>query len=269
MLQRRVIPAPVMAVVAEVIASRESHASLDSLFMDAEAPGDPPEGSKHVKALEWLRRTNKEGSVDPMKVLGRLIENYMETADPFEPFSPETCRERISRILGQCELQYAKGGIIVGSLAAPSRRLEQLIRDRDLGSINAEFDRALRNIEINPREAVSAACNILEAVCKTYIEDEKLQMPSKQDLHPVWSVVRKDLGFDPAQVVDRDLQEILSGLIAIVAGIGALRTHASSAHGPGRKPYRLEPRHARLAVHSAHTVVLFVIEAWDKKRGID
>jgi len=91
-------------------------------------------------------------------------------------------------------------------------------------------------------------------------------MPSKQDLQPVWSVVRKDLGFDPSRIEDRDLQEVLSGIIAVVNGIGALRTHASSAHGAGKKTYKLAPRHARLAIHSAHTVALFVIESWDKKR---
>ena len=101
---------------------------------------------------------------------------------------------------------------------------------------------------------------------KIDIEDENLDMPSKQDLQPVWSVVRKDLGFDPSRIEDRDLQEVLSGIIAVVNGIGALRTHASSAHGAGKKTYKLAPRHARLAIHSAHTVALFVIESWDKKR---
>src|SRR5688572_32108998 len=52
-------------------------------------------------------------------------------------------------------------------------------------------------VESKPRDAVSAACNILEAVCKTYIEDEKLTMPAKQDLQGVWTIVRKHLGFDP------------------------------------------------------------------------
>ena len=35
-------------------------------------------------------------------------------------------------------------------------------------------------------------------------------------------------------------------LFAVVEGIGALRTHASSAHGSGTVQYRLEGRHARL-----------------------
>ena len=53
------IPAPLIAVVSDLVSSAETHASLNSLFMYAEASGEPPEGSKHVKAQEWLRNTNK------------------------------------------------------------------------------------------------------------------------------------------------------------------------------------------------------------------
>ncbi len=54
-------------------------------------------------------------------------------------------------------------------------------------------------------------------------------------------------------------------LSRLVDGIGALRTHASSAHGAGKKQYKLEPRHARLAIHSAHTVTLFILESWARR----
>lgn len=92
-------------------------------------------------------------------------------------------------------------------------------------------------------------------------------MPKRQDLRSVWDVVRRDLGFDPSKVEEQDLKEILSGMFSAVNGISALRTHASSAHGAGRKRYRLEARHARLAVHAAHTLVVFVIESWDRRKG--
>ena len=62
------------------------------------------------------------------------------------------------------------------------------------------------------------------------------------------------------------MKKIISGLLSIVNGIGAFRTHASSAHGQGRKVYKLKPRHARLAVHSANTLAMFVLETWDEKK---
>lgn len=264
------IPAPVIAVVTDVIVSAETHASMDSLFMYAGAPGDPPAGSKPVKGQQWLRIVNSDETVAPLEILGRLIEAYME-ADCEDSVFGSSNQERVdklTRALTRVGLRYVRGGrVVADSLATPTKTLEDLIRNRDLPAIDEEFSRALSNVATDPREAVSAACNVLESVCKIYIHDEGLDMPVKQDLKPVWEVVRKDLKFDPSAVEDRDIKEILSGLMAISGGIAALRTHASSAHGAGRKRYKLEPRHARLAVHAAHTLVAFVLESWDKKKA--
>lgn len=89
--------------------------------------------------------------------------------------------------------------------------------------------------------------------------------PTKQDLQGLWKTVRDSLGLDTKIIEDEDLKRILSGLYSITDGIGALRTHASSAHGAGRKIYRLQPRHARLAINAAHTLTMFILESWDEK----
>lgn len=263
------IPQPLIALVSELMGQWESHASMDNLFMYAGALGDPPEGSKSVKAQAWLRIVNRDHP-NPLEVLGRILEPYLEVEiDDFD-INAQGKKDRfqkIEKILSNAGFQYIRGGHISQGASLPSKTLEEIIRHLDATSINEEFDRALRNVEANPKEAVSAACNILEAICRVYIEDtEGLDLPQKQDIQQLWSVVRKDLGFDPSLVEDQDLQKILSGLISTVAGIGSLRTHASSAHGAGRKSYRLEARHARLAIHAAHTVSAFIIESWQKKR---
>jgi hypothetical protein len=265
---RQVIPGAAVALCAEWVAGHETHATLDTLFAYAGAPGDPPEGSKHSKALAWLRRVNADEKVNPLRVLGLLIENYMDAPldSPWADQQVVAWRKKVTGVLAQQRLQYLPGGKVALALGTPAHGLQEFIRERDFGAIAQEFDRAAQSVESEPREALSAASNILESVCKAYIEDEKLEMPAKQDLQSVWNVVRKELGFDPSRVEDQDLREILSGLISVVHGIGALRTHASSAHGAGRKVYRLEGRHARLAVHAAHTLSLFILESWDHKK---
>ena len=66
------------------------------------------------------------------------------------------------------------------------------------------------------------------------------------------------------------MKQILSGLSSIAVGVAALRTHKGSAHGHidagPAKNYRLESRHARLAVHAAHTMALFVLETWEARK---
>ncbi|SBS61101.1 abortive infection family protein [Vibrio atlanticus] len=273
---RKEIPAPIIAVLSDTLYNIESHAGLDNLFLYADAPGDPPEGSKPVKTQAWLRRINKESEF-PLKVLGKLIETYMELPEEEDNTKvlwgvnivdqKQELKVKLQAVLDRCNLTYLTGGIISDGSSAPSKSLSELIKGRDIPSIEAEFNRALDNVNSEPREAVSAACNILESIFKVYIADENLPQPQKQDLQNVWKVVRSDLGFDAKLVQDDDLKRVLSGILSIVDGIGAFRTHASSAHGEGRKTYKLKPRHARLAIHSAHTLALFVLETWDEKRG--
>lgn len=71
---------------------------------------------------------------------------------------------------------------------------------------------------------------------------------------------------DPAQLADDGLKRILTGLASIVDGLGTFRTHVGSAHGRGRQSYKPAPRHARLALHSAHTLAIFVLETWDARK---
>ncbi|WP_234277220.1 abortive infection family protein [Billgrantia desiderata] len=243
--------------------------------MHADAPGEPPEQSKPAKTKTWLLRINKE-SGNPLEILGKIIELYMET--PFEDEErislfgsnlerPEVVfKRKLIAALERCNLHYVQGGFISDGSNAPSRSLSELIKGRDVPAIEAEFNRSLENVHSEPREAVSACCNILESIFKTYIEDEGLSPPSKKDLQGLWKVVRSELGFNPDSVEDQDLRRILSGMFSVVDGIGAFRTHASSAHGQGRKLYNIKPRHARLAIHSAHTLAMFVLETWDEKK---
>jgi Abortive infection C-terminus len=59
-----------------------------------------------------------------------------------------------------------------------------------------------------------------------------------------------------------DVRTILGGLNSVVNGVGSLRTHAGDAHGRERGYRRIDARIAMLAVNSASTVSLFVLETW-------
>lgn len=276
-MENHTIPSYVISAIADTVSQAETHASLDSLFMYANAPGEPPEGSKAVKALEWLRRISKESGSDSLVIIGRIIEKYLEVEIEETPtiwVTQEQIDEKQSRILKikqaleRAGLSYSQGGILSKGEGLATKSLSDLIKGKNIQAIDFEFERAIRNVESSPREAVSAACNILESIFKVYIEEQPhLTMPAKQDLQSVWKIVKADLGLDASKLEERDLQEIVSGIMATVNGIGALRTHASSAHGAGKRLYKLKPRHAKLAIHSAHTIAAFVLETWGEQKG--
>ena len=163
-------------------------------------------------------------------------------------------RERIRAAPRKEGLSYSRGGHIHGAaLSGPSRSLAQRIKAEGIPAIEIEYERAYKAIDSDPGAAVTAACAILESVCKSYLEAQGHALPRKQVLGALWPQVASYLDLSPKDVADDDLKRILQGLYSIGDGVAALRTHAGSAHGHAQgKSYRLAPRHARLAVHAVH-----------------
>ena len=264
------LPIPVCVVVGEVIGLHYfRHRIIDSLFAEAGAPGQPPEGSCVSKAQAWLRLLNDSNS-SPLDVLGAVLERFMEVDETFvmNPQVQLDGRVRMQKILAAHNLAYVKGGKIVSSLgSAPVRQLEDILRARDLKGINVEFDRALANVHADPPAAVTASCAILEAFFKIYLEDEGIPLPNDKSVMPLWKTVSKHMKLTTDSVVEEDLRRVLQGLTSIIDGIGAFRTHAGSAHGGGRARYRPLDRHARLTINAAHTLVAFLIETWGARKA--
>jgi hypothetical protein len=202
-----------------------------------------------------------------------LIAEFMDT-DPHPLYLEQKGydpRDRIREALAEEGLRYERGGFILGAtLKGPSRSLAELIKSRDIKAVEVEYDRAYKTIESDPAASVTAACAILESVCKTYLEVNEQPLPGKQVLGALWPATAQHLGLSPKDIADDDLKRILQGLYSIADGVAALRTHEGSAHGrSSTKTYSIAPRHARLAVHAAHTMAMFVLETWDARAGKD
>lgn len=261
---------PIATIVGDILGSYYyNHQAIETLLYESGASGEVPVGNCASKITSWLIREGNQDLEKTIKILGKVLQEYMdEGINRFSsPSSREENIERINAVLKRYELRYAFGGKIFGvTLTAPSRTLGDKLRDLSIIEIEEEFDRAHRSVEFDPPSAVTAACAIIEALCKLYIEKNSLDLPSKQTIANLWKVVAKDLNLVPGSVLDEDLNRILSGLASIVDGIGAFRTHAGSAHGRSQNSFRIAPRHARLAVHSAHTVCLFVLETWQARK---
>ena len=220
-----------------------------------------PVGNKQVKARAWLNHAN-DTMPNPLATLGKVINELMEVSfQTGEAIDPEPAR--LNAVLGNYGLSYVRGGYIaVSGAKAVSKTFQDIVKARDLPGLEIEFERIYDNLESDPEAAVTASSALLESLFKSYIEEEGFELPSEQSLKPLWKMVRKNLNFDPALVEDEDLKTILGELAAIVEGLGSLRTHRGSAHGRGKRSYKIEPRHARLAAHAAFTVATFVMEAW-------
>lgn len=116
------LPAAVCAVAGDVVSG--SHPSLDELFRNAGAPGDPPDLAHHSKWKEWLRRAGRDPEVDGLSVLGYVIEEFMDLppiesglesfyGGPTEIESYQQKRNRLIEVFRQFGLEYFPGGRII------------------------------------------------------------------------------------------------------------------------------------------------------------
>lgn len=273
------IPPAVIGTIAPLLAQAYTHAELNSLFYAAGFEGDPPGSNKVHKCAEWMRNTNKDAPNDALERFGRLIAEFMDAdLSVIRPMDPDTTtnpdpRDSVRAALAREGLSYQRGGYILGGgLTGPSRSLGDRLKSQGVHALETEYQRAYSQVEADPPAALTAACAILETVCKTYLETEGHELPNKQVLSNLWSETAANLGLSPKEMADNDMKQILSGLSSIAQGVAALRTHKGSAHGHSdpqpAKLYRLEPRHARLAVHAAHTMALFVLETWEARKRV-
>jgi Abortive infection C-terminus len=157
-----------------------------------------------------------------------------------------------------------------GSSTPVVSHLADLAEVISFDTVQRDLDRALGSIQTYPEDSITAACSTIESVCRSILVELGEPLPSKKDVQGLYNAVKKPLGLSPdrtdvdAQIAD-DVRKVLSGLATTIEGIGALRTHAGDAHGRERGHSRVDERIARLAIHSATTVSLFLIETWQKK----
>lgn len=276
------IPAPVLAVLVDVLIESYSWSVLGTEFTTAGAPGEAPQGSgKAARCMAWLRRANAEAPDDALPLLGRLLHRFMEEVlSDTQVWSEELgemlaspatrragLRDRMNKALAGAGLAYIHGGhIIRGGVHVGACQLHELIRGKNLAAIEAEFETLAHRAATQPRDALSAAANIVEAVLGEMIAAWGLTPPSNRSLNTLWTTVKPAINADPAAMPDPDLRKVVGAMAAMVDGLQGLRDDKSRAHALRpelARSYRIQPRHARLAVNAALASTVFLLETWN------
>lgn len=140
----------------------------------------------------------------------------------------------------------------------------------NFAAVRVEVDRALESADRDPPVAVTAACVIIESVCRSILAELKIEAPAKRDVEGLLRAVQDPLGLLPGRsdlpdLIAADIRQVLGGLTSVAKGVGALRTHGGSAHATEHGQAPIDARIARFAIHSASTIALFLVETWERK----
>jgi hypothetical protein len=81
---------------------------------------------------------------------------------------------------------------VVGAFSAAAEALH-------LDTVTRDLDRALASAETDPEDAVTAACSVVESVCRSNLIESDLDLPAKQDISGLYRAVRDPLGLSPTK----------------------------------------------------------------------
>lgn len=247
---------------------------IERFFLDCGLDMRIGSSSRVPATADFLRQLANQGNGD--EAIKRVI---LQVSDPreyvSEPDKASVVREHLNRALepdglalvvvsGKAHLVEKQAtGVIVEPFISKVATL-------DFDTVQIEIARALPNLKDDPEDAVTAACSLVEAVCRSILIELKLPLPAKKDIEGLLKAVQEPLGLSPGRTdippeIEQDVRQVLGGLTSVAKGVGALRTHGGDAHGHEKGSRRLDARIARLAINAASSIALFLIETWERK----
>ncbi len=248
---------------------------IEQLFLDCGIDMRIGQGGRVGATTDALRLAASQWNGDD------LLKNALErVADPRDYLVDETkghaVVSHLNRVLEADKLAITvvngkahlvprdAAGSVVTAFAAKVRVL-------DFDTVELDIARALANTSADAEDAVTAACSLLESVCRSILIERHLPLPPKKDIDGLIRAVQESLNLSPGRSdlpteIEQDVRQVLGGLTSVAKGIGALRTHAGDAHGRERGFKRIDARIARLAITAASSLALFLIETWEQQQ---
>lgn len=212
-----------------------------------------------------------------------LVESWNDSSDPtFSIQSLDKCKPVWLRALASPPLMqsliysiteavrasvaanYEAVHVLAATVNLPTRSLESAFVDAaeklNFGVVLQDWRDAQSALGIDAADAATRACRLLETLCKHVLQTQNQPMPADQTIQKLFKPAVRSLKLSPDQQSSEDLRAVASGMFSAVQGIGALRTHAGTAHGSTADRYEITFSEARLAVNSAGVLATFMME---------
>jgi hypothetical protein len=157
-------------------------------------------------------------------------------------------------------------GRYVGVAVAPGiSDAKNILSGTDPGYLAQQITRMETAVYNDPDLAIGTAKELVETCCKTILAERGVQVPRNIDFLVLVKLTTKELQLTPSDISDaaraaQIIKRLLNNLATITQGIAELRNEYGTGHGKTASTKSLKPRHAKLVVGAAATLVVFLTE---------
>jgi hypothetical protein len=220
---------------------------------------------------EQIDFTNPADARRFLNVLAVFMGKIERTIRDPTPWGNDVSRDS-RRVLEEFEEQLRRdgyafdGGVIVPiTAAARLADAKSIATGFDAKHIHDQIQRIEASIDTDPALAIGTAKELVESCFKTILAERGVEAGKGDDLPQLGKKVLKELKLLPDDVPETakgadTIRRMLSNMATIVQGLGELRSLYGTGHGKEGRAKGLSPRHARLAVGSASTLVTFIFQ---------
>lgn len=207
---------------------------------------------KHLRT-EFITNTFTKGLLPDFVVSCRLLNDFW----PYIKGRYSTYAERREFIREQFEplLAYLEKQKLALHYSVITNTVEKL----DCESVQYLWDKAISRITSDPEGAITVARSLLEAVCKQILYERNVCYEDSYDLPKLFKLTTQCLNLAPENHGEEVFKQILGGSLTTVYGFASLRNKFSDAHGQVKR-YKVDKRHAELAVNLAGSMASFLIQ---------
>lgn len=223
---------------------------------------------QYYATVNFTRHEDARRILNAYEAVLRTIDEKLEHPDaegsPLEKMLQRE-KSRLTSLLQRDGWEYSDGEILPRAGRHAFTDLERHVAAFDLEHIKREIERLRQSVETDPAQAIGTAKELVESCCKTILSECGIEIDRHSDLVPLVKATTKALKLAPDDVDDAKrgaelIKQLLGKLGGIVSELGQLRNLYGTGHGKNGRTKTLQPRHARLAVGFATTLVMFLFE---------
>ena len=159
-----------------------------------------------------------------------------------------------------------EGNKILPNAKTPLVSLQGHLQAVNSQSIRDDWLRMLQAAEQDPEDAITSARAVIESTCKSILDELQIPYEHGWKLSRLYKKTAQALQLSPEGYREQVFKQILGGMFSVAHGLAEVRNAFGDAHGKGKHPVRASARHARLAVNTAGTLAVFLLETFEARQ---
>jgi len=173
--------------------------------------------------------------------------------------------KRMTESLKRDGFQYMDGRIVSGVGMLSLDDIKQTAQQFDAKHLADQIRRIEQAVDADPALAVGTAKELIETCCRTILSERGKPVIGTPDIPALTKQTLKELKLVPEDIPDQakgseTIKRLLSNLASIGHSLAEIRNLYGTGHGKDGATQSIKPRHAKLAVGAAATLVVFLFE---------